>query len=212
LAYALDWAAMLHRFRREADAAQEHTAAAITLSTERGFAFYLAWGMIHHGWALAEQGQGDEGIAQISRGLTAYRAIGAQGGLPYHLAQLAEGYSKVHQIEEGLRVLAEALAAVEKTEEHFYEAELYRLKGEFLLAATNEAAAEACFHQALDIARRQQAKSLELRAALSLSRLWRHQGKPAEAYEVLAPIYGWFTEGFGTVDLWEAKMLLEELG
>jgi predicted ATPase len=212
LAYALDWAAMLHRFRREADAAQEHTAAAITLSTERGFAFYLAWGTILHGWALAEQGQGDEGIAQICRGLAAYRAIGGQGGLPYHLAQLAEGYSKVRQTEEGLRVLAEALTIVETTEERCYEAELYRLKGELLLAATNEADAEACFHQALDIARRQQAKSWELRAAVSLSRLWRHQGKRAEAHALLAPIYGWFTEGFDTADLREAKMLLEELG
>jgi predicted ATPase len=100
---------------------------------------------------------------------------------------------------------------MEKTEERFSEAELDRLKGELLLAATNAAAAAACFHQALDIARRQQAKSLELRAAVSLSRLWRPQGKQAEAYEVLAPIYGWCTEGFDTADLQDAKALLEAL-
>jgi predicted ATPase len=119
----------------------------------------------------------------------------------------------VGQAEEGLNVLAEALAAAHNSGERWWEAELYRLKGELLLARSteNQTEAEACFHQALDVARHQQAKSLELRAAMSLARLWQRQGKQTEAHDLLAPIYGWFTEGFDTVDLQEAKVLLEEL-
>jgi predicted ATPase len=214
LAYALDWAAMLYRFRREGESAQERAAAAITLSTERGFAVYLAWGMILRGWALAEQGQGAEGIAQLRQGLAAYRATGGQAVLPYHLALLAEAYGTEGQTGEGLAVLAEALTLVNNNGERNYEAELYRLKGELLQqqAMGSGDETETCFRQALDMARRQQAKSLELRAAVSLSRLWRHQGKRVEAHELLAPIYGWFSEGFDTADLQEAKTLLEELG
>ena len=113
-----------------------------------------------------------------------------------------------------MRVLAEALALVDTTEEHWWEAELHRLKGELLLALSTENAAEAepCFHQALDIARKQQAKSLELRAAMTLACLWQRQGKHTAAYDLLAPVYNWFTEGFDTADLQEAKVLLEELG
>jgi predicted ATPase len=213
LAYALGWAAMLHRFRREAGATQEHAAAAITLSTEHGFALYLAWGTILRGSSLTEQGQGAEGLAQLRQGLAALRATGLQATLPCHLALLAEAYGKERQNEEGLRVLAEALTMAKNWEEGNYGAELYRLKGELLLrqATGSSGEAETCFWQALDLARCQQAKSLELRAAVSLSRLWRHQGKQAEAHALLAPIYGWFTEGFDTPDLQEAKALLGEL-
>jgi len=151
--------------------------------------------------------------------------MGAELGRPHHLASLAESYGKVGQAEEGLSVLTEALAAVDKTGERFYEAELHRLKGELSLqskqvetsqdkseAKTNpEAEAEECFCKAIEIARRQSAKSLELRAVMSLSHLWRRQGKGEEARQMLAEIYGWFTEGFDTVDLKEAKSLLEEL-
>jgi predicted ATPase len=127
---------------------------------------------------------------------------------------LAEAYGSTGQVEAGRGVLAEALTLVGTTEERWWEAELHRLTGELLLARPTENAAdvEACFRQALDIARRQAAKALELRAAVSLSHLWQQQGKRAEAYELLAPIYGWFTEGFDTADLQEAKALLEELG
>ena len=213
LAYALDWAAMLHRFRREGDAAQERAVAAITLSTEQGFAVYLAWGTIVQGWSLAEQGQGAEGTAQIRQGLATSQAMGLQAVLPYHLALLAEAYGKSGQGAEGLRVLAEALLMVNNTGERNYEAELYRLKGELLLQQGMEGdeEAETCFRQALAIARRQQAKSLELRAAMSLGRLWQRQGKCEAARELLAPIYGWFTEGFDTADLQEAKELLKAL-
>jgi predicted ATPase len=176
-------------------------------------ALYLAFSTSLRGWALARQSQGAEGIGQIHQGLAAYRATGAALAQPWHLALLAEAYQHAGQTEAGLAALAEALTAVHNTGERVYEAELYRLQGECLLAgaAAHGAEAETCFRQALAIARRQQAKSWELRAAMSLSRLWQQQGKRAEAHDLLAPIYGWFTEGFDTADLQEAKALLEEL-
>jgi TOMM system kinase/cyclase fusion protein len=214
LAYAMCFAGKLCQLRREVQAAQERATAAMALCTEQGFALYLARGTIQRGWALAEQGQGADGLAQMHQGMAAYQATGSEVFRPYYVAFLAEAYGKTGQAEEGLTMLAEALAAVHKTGERFYEAELYRLKGELLLArsAGDYTEAEACFRQALDIARQQQAKSLELRAAMSLARLWHQQGKRDEARELLAPIYGWFTEGFDTADLQEAKAFLEALG
>ena len=184
----------------------------MALASEKGFPQFVALGMIMRGWALAVQGQGEEGIAQLHQGLAAFRAAGAEISRSRDLALLAEAYGKVGQTEVGLTVLAEALAVVDKTGERYWEAELHRLKGELLLVLStdNTTEAEACFHQALDIARRQEAKSLELRVATSLSRLWQ-QGKRAEACALLAPIYGWFTEGFDTADLREAKGLLDAL-
>jgi predicted ATPase len=186
--------------------------AALTLSTEQGFAQWVAHGTILRGWALAEQGQGEEGVTQVNQSLAGWRATGAALAQPHYLALLAEVYRKVEKPEEGLSALAEALAAVPKNGERWYEAELYRLKGELVLARSgeNQAEAEACFLQAIDIAHRQLAKSLELRAVMSLSRLWQKQGKK-EARQLLAEIYGWFTEGFDTADLKEAKALLDEL-
>ena len=185
----------------------------MALSSERGFPQFLALGMMMRGWALALQGQGEEGIAQMHQGLAAFRAAGAELGRPYWLILLAEAYGQVGQTEAGLTTLAEGLATAHKTGERYWEAELYRLKGELLLtlSAEKHTEAETCFHQALDIARQQQARSLELRAAMSLARLWQRQGKRAAACELLAPIYGWFTEGFDTADLQEAKVLLEAL-
>jgi predicted ATPase len=173
----------------------------------------VAQGTILRGWALAEQGQSAEGIAQIRRGIAAWRATGAELSVPYWSALLAEAYGKAGQAEAGLRVLAEALTAVCKTGDRHHEAELYRLKGEFLLQqdVPDAQEAESCLRQAVAVARQQQAKSLELRAAMNLSRLWQHQGKRAEAQQLLAPIYGWFTEGFDTPDLQEARALLEAL-
>src|SRR5215510_8645475 len=134
--------------------------------------------------------------------------------MPIFLAYLAAAYAQIGQVDEGLHVLAEALAVVDTTGGRNHEAELHRLHGELLLQQPVPEApvAETCFQQALDVARRQQAKSWELRAATSLAQLWQQQGKQAEARELLAPIYGWFTEGFDTADLQEAKALLEELG
>jgi predicted ATPase/class 3 adenylate cyclase len=222
LAFALSQAAFLYQFRGEAQATQKCAEALMTLSTERGFSRFLAMGTVLRGWALAAQGQGEEGIAQIRQGLAAWQATGQELGRPYFLALLAEAHGEGGQDDEGFTVMDEALAATEKTGERDYEAELYRLKGEVLLAQAStrrrargtrqkQAEAEACFQQALAVARRQQAKSWELRAAMSLSRLWQQQGKRAEARQLLAPIYSWFTEGFDTPDLQEAKALLDEL-
>jgi len=185
-------------------------------------------GMIHRGWALAVQGQRAEGLAQMRRGLADSRATGAEAELTYYLAFLAEAHGRAGQVEEGLSLLADALAQVGKSGERVHEAELYRLKGELSLQSrvlgpesenpntqhptpSTQAEAEACFHKAIEVARKQQAKSLELRAVMSLSRLWQSQGKREEARQLLAELYGWFTEGFDTVDLKEAKALLEEL-
>jgi predicted ATPase len=240
LAYALGNALSLYLRCREGQAVKERAEALVALSTEHKFPYWLAIGTIAQGWALAEQGQEEEGIAQLCQGLAAYWATGAEAGRPGHLALLAEAYGKAGQIEEGLSVLAEALATVDKTGERSYEAELYRLKGELLLAQegsrlqaighrgkTEEAEeglrlqaidyrertkeAEKCFWTAIEIARRQQAKSLELRATVSLARLWQQQGKKKQARQMLAEIYGWFTEGFDTADLKDAKALLAEL-
>jgi len=162
---------------------------------------------------LTQQGQVEEGIAQMSQAVAAYRAMGTMNLTTFMLASLAEVHGRAGQSEEGWRVLAETLAVVDQTDERFWEAEIHRLKGELLLSQTTADAqqAEACFRYALSTARRQQAKSLELRAAMSLSRLWQQQGKRAEAHALLAPVYGWFTEGFDTADLQEAKALLDAL-
>ena len=219
LAFALYLAAGFRQNLRDAQAAQELAEAAIALSNEKGFALLLATGTMVQGWALAEQGQGEEGLTQMHRGLTDYRATGAELGWPLFLARLTEVYEKVGQREEGLSLLTEALATVNKTGGRTYEAELYRLRGELTLAQSKvqglassvQKGAEEDFLQAIEVARRQQAKSLELRAVMSLSRLWQQQGKEKEARQVLAEIYGWFTEGFDTADLKEAKALLQEL-
>jgi predicted ATPase len=212
-AYALSLAAMLRQFRREGQAAQERAEALMALSREQGFDIYLAAGMLWQGWALAGQGQEGGDIAQMRWGLAAHRAAGDELTRPYWLALLAEASGKIGQAEEALSMLSEALIMVHKQGEHFYEAEIYRLEGELRLvrAPAQHVEAETYFQQALAIARRQQAKSLDLRAAMSLSRLWQQQGKREEARKLLAPIYGWFTEGFDTADLQEAKALLAEV-
>jgi predicted ATPase/class 3 adenylate cyclase len=212
LAYALAFAAWVHQFRREGQATHARAEALCALAREQGFAFFLATGTMHRGWALAEQGQSIAGMVQIHEGLAAYRATGAEVDRAYFLALLAEVYRQGKQDDEGLTVLEEALALVDQHASVMWEAELHRLKGELLLARSieNQVEAEACFHEALEIARRQQAKSLELRAAMSLSRLWQHQGKTEQARQLLAEVYAWFTEGFDTADLKEAKALLEQ--
>ena len=215
LAFALNYATMLHAWRREVQFAKERAEAVITLSNEHGFIHALNVGMIRRGWALAKQGVVAEGIRQLHQGLTAVRATGTELALSHHLALLAEAYRQGVQVEAALHALAEALAHLDNTGERCYEAELYRLKGECLLAQKGtrckEREAEECFRQALNIARRQQAVSLELRATMSLGHLWQQQGRRAEAHQILAEIYGWFTEGFETPDLQEAKALLEAL-
>jgi predicted ATPase len=211
---ALDYAALLHQLRGEAAHTSGQAQAALMLGTEQAFTYYLAWATIFQGWALTAQHQGEEGIDQIRQGLDALQATGGAVRLPYYWALLAEAYQRAGQAAAGYMLVANALAHTATTGESWYEAELYRLQGVLLLAQSREqhAAAHACFHQALSVARRQQAKSLELRVALSLSRLWQGEGKRQEARQLLAGVYGWFTEGFETTDLCEAKALLEAMG
>jgi predicted ATPase len=219
LAAARVFAALLHQLRRERPLTQEWAEAGITLAREQGLPSWLGQGTILQGWALAEQGQIKEGMSQLRHGLATCQAIGVGIFQPYYLALLAEVYGKAGQAEDGLAALAEAWTVVDTSGERFYEAELYRLRGELTLAQSRvqrlessvQKEAEEYFHKAIEIARKQQAKSLELRAVMSLSRLWQQQGKKQEAHERLSEIYGWFTEGFDTADLKDAKALLDEL-
>jgi predicted ATPase len=160
------------------------------------------------------QGQGEEGLAQVRQGLAAWWTTGAAMLVPYLCTVLTNVAAHFGHTEDGLQALAEAHTLVEQQEERWWEAEIHRLRGVVLLRqpGTPQAEAETWLQRALDVARRQEARSLELRAAMSLSRLWQQQGKRAEAYALLAPLYGWFTEGFDTADLQEAKALLDELG
>ena len=243
LSIALWGAAILHQWRGDSPQVQERTEAMARLSVEQGFSFWLAHGTILRGWALAEQGQVDEGIAQMQQGLAACRATGTEVVPMRYLPWLAAAYAKVGQAEQGLAVLAEVSALMDKTGARLGEAELYRLRGELVLQSgirgpasevtnspessvqglessktksqilnpNSRAEAEDCFLKSIEVARKQQARSLELRAAVSLTRLWQRQDKKEEAHTLLSGVYNWFTEGFDTKDLQEAKALLDEL-
>jgi predicted ATPase/DNA-binding winged helix-turn-helix (wHTH) protein len=213
LTMALRWAAVLHHLRREASLTQAHAEASITMATDQGFPQQVAAAIPLRGWALAVQGQAEDGIAQIRQGLAAFRAMGATRDRLEHLAMLAEAAIQMGETTEGLMTLAEALATLDQSDMRLWEAELYRLRGELLLQQTATQAEEAavCFKQALAVARRQQARAWELRAALSLAYLWQRQGKRRDAHQLLAEVYGWFTEGFDTADLQEAKAVLNAL-
>jgi class 3 adenylate cyclase/predicted ATPase len=209
LAFALYYATQVSRVRREA----YDTEALMALTSEQGFAHWSAEGTINQGWMLAAQGATAAGIAQIHQGLAAHRATGAALCESEQLGILAAAHGKAGEPADGLRVLSDALGFVEQTKEAYSAAELHRLTGELLLQRdrTDEPAAETAYRAAIEISRAQRAKSWELRAATSLARLWRDQGKRTEAHDLLAPTYGWFTEGFDTPDLQEAKALLDEL-
>jgi predicted ATPase len=166
------------------------------------------------GWSLVEGGELEEGLAQLRQGLAAWVATGSETYRTYYLALLAEAVGRYGEAEEGLGLLAEAHALAEHTGERFHEAELHRLRGEFLLRREGRSPArdaEACFQRALAVARGQQSKSLELRAVMSLSRLYQQQGRQAEARSLLAETYSWFSEGFDTPDLREARALRDQL-
>ncbi len=213
LCVALGMAALLHQLRGEIQATQRQTEEMIALSREQGYLAMEPLGTVMQGGVLAEQGQVEEGIAKLRQGVAAFRAARAERGLPYYLALLALAYAKAGRAEEGLAVQAEALDLVHRNGERVSEAGLYVLKGWLLLARSgdNQAEAEGCFRHAIDIARRQSAKSSELRAVMSLSVLLQRQEKKEEARQMLAEIYGWFTEGFDTKDLQDARALLDEL-
>lgn len=207
LVHALFYSAWVHQHRGERQAVEERIAAALTLATEQGFTRWVLQGAVVQGWLLAQHGKGQEGILKMRQGPTVVREHSS------YAVPLAEAYGNEGQSEEGLRVISEDLARVHKIGERFYEVELYRIKGELLLkkTVTDEDQAETCFRKAVEIARSQSAKSLELRAVMSLCRLWLRQEKKAEARQLLTDIYGWFTEGFDTSDLKQARALLEEL-
>ncbi|MGH7965859.1 MAG: hypothetical protein ACRERD_29250, partial [Candidatus Binatia bacterium] len=222
LAVALNFSALVRRNRRERQETQKLTKALVTLADEQGFPYWSAVGKTSLGWVLATQGQVEDGILQLQISQAAYRTVGIKVGWPYSFAILAEAYGKARQVEEGLSVLAEAFTLARSTGECCYEAELCRLKGHLTLQSKVQGSkskvsnpqfeeAEDCFQQALTIARRQQAKSLELRAAVSLGQLWKQQGKKKQAYTMLADVYDWFTEGFDTPDLQDARALLTTL-
>ena len=213
LATARNFTIVLHYLRRDAAAVQAEADALLTLATAHEFPLWRGIGTFWRGWALARQGAGTVGLEQLRQGLAAVVATGQELSRPFGLILLAEVVGRMGQVEEGLRLLAEALTALEASGRGDLVAEGYRLQGELCLyrAFADTQQAEGCFQQALAIARRQQAKSWELRAATSLARLWQQQCKQSEARDLLAPIYGWFTEGFDTADLQEAKALLAEL-
>ena len=210
LGLALCWAAMFHQFRRERRATQECAEAAMSLAVEQEFPVWIAFGSLLRGWALAQRGQAREGLEQMLQSMHAFRATGAELARPYWLALLAEVHGILGRPAAGLPVLTEALALVDTTGERWCEPELYRLQGALLLqqSPNHSVEAEICFHHAIRIAQSQQAKSWELRAATSLARLWQQQGKRDEARQVLGDVYRWFTEGFDTLDLQDAKALL----
>jgi predicted ATPase/DNA-binding winged helix-turn-helix (wHTH) protein len=212
VAFALLHEAVLRAHRQEVSAMREVTAEALTLAQELGFAFWVAWGTFLQGWVTAVQGEITSGILQMRQGVDAARATSAGVGLTGFLTLLAEAYGEAGQPEAGLNVLAEASTIANHQGERYYAAEIHRLTGVLLLAHTSDApAAETAFQHALDLARNQHAKALELRATISLSRLWQQQGKGAAARRLLAEVYSWFTEGLDTTDLREAATLLEEL-
>ena len=184
----------------------------VAVTTEQGFAFWGAAGTVYRGWVKVKNGDVAEGISLLRSGSSAYRATGADTAVPYFLALLARACKIAGQVQEAVTRLDDALQIVERTGERWFAAELNRHKGQLLLRQGHTEAAEELYCKALSIAREQEAKLWQLRAAASLARLRRDQGRPAEARDLLAPVYGWFTEGFDTADLKEAKALLDELG
>jgi len=215
---SLNFAVRIGQFRREPSMARARAEESILSSRELGFTYWLAEATILKGWTLTEDGQGEEGPIQMRQGLDAYAATGARRWRLYYLALMAEAHGKVGRVEDGLAELDEALDLVQSASEHEHEAELHRLRGELLLKSCHtggpdsavQEKAKQCFQDAIDIARRQQAKSLELRAVMSMGRLLRQPGRNEEPRMMLSTIYGWFTEGFDTADLKEAKALLDE--
>ena len=210
----MEEAAAFYQDVGDVQAAQEQAEQLIALATEQGYPYFLAEGRMYQAWALGQQGRVGEAIRQMREAVSAMRVTHKGIGMPYRLLSLAGVHMRARQVPDGLDVLTEALSLVESTGERWFEAELHRVRGEVLLQSADPewARAEECFRQAITVAQGQQAKLWELRAATSLARLWRDQGRRVEAHDLLAPIYGWFTEGFDTADLKDAKSLLDELG
>ncbi|WP_342669642.1 AAA family ATPase [Aldersonia kunmingensis] len=205
--------AQLAQLRRDTESALAQAEAALSISRERDLHAVALWCLLPRGWALAEQGEVAAGIADIREAMDRRRAFDMGAVWPWFFALFAEAKGKAGQFDEGFAALDEAMQWVERNDEHLYESEVYRINGELLLeqSAENATQAEQCFQRALEVARQQQAKSWELRAATSLARLWQQQGKRDQACELLMPVYGWFTEGFDTADLQDARVLVDDL-
>ena len=195
------------------EAANAQSDEVVFLADEKGALFWKGTGILHQGQVMALTGRASDAVQMITSGLTAYWSTGATVFMPKNLSDLARAYAALDQFDNAWRCIGEAMTAIETTKERWWEAEVNRIAGEVALKSPepDAAKAQAYFERALGVARQQQAKSWELRAAMSMARLWRSQGKPQQARELLAPVYGWFTEGFGTLDLKEAKALLDEL-
>jgi len=184
---------------------------AVSLSIEHGFSWWLAYGLIYQGWSMTSLGDLEEGYGLIAKGLALQRATGAVAYRAFPFMLMAEACGKLGRTTEGLNYLTEAEQIIATADDRHHAAGLHHVRGDLLKATGDKVAAERSYHQALSVARRQSARTLELRAATSLARLWRDQGKRTEARDLLAPIYGWFTEGFDTPVLQDAKALLDEL-
>jgi predicted ATPase len=213
LGFAFARAAAVYGLRRDVDAVAALAADLHTLAAEQGFGTYIVVAAFYRGWVLAQGGDSEEGLRLLHTGIAALRARKDEEFFPHSLSVAAEAAGGAGDLDVALEFIAEGLERVERNEEHWFEAELHRLKGEALLALSPEhtAEAEASYHQALAVACDQGARLWELRAATSVARLWRDQGRRQQAHDLLAPIYDWFTEGFDTPDLKHAMALLEEL-
>jgi predicted ATPase len=211
LAFVLLWACWTAWVGRSPGETQQHAEELIALSSKHSFQYRFGWGLVCRGWSMNVFGQAEEGLPLITEGLKVLVDTGASVGTPWALTLLAEANAKLGQPIKALDHLAAAAQIVETTDERCNEAELLRLRGELLIAAGDQADAERNYAHALAVARRQGARVFELRASIGLARLWCDQGKGTEARELLAPVYGWFTEGFDTLDLKQAKALLDEL-
>lgn len=211
LAFAQNYTALLHSFRREFAAAHRRAEATVDLGREHRLPQWLAQTSRCQGFALVGLGQPEQGIAQLRGGLTAWKATGSRVLGTQWLGFLAEAHLQAGEFDDALAALDQAAETAGATGECHYQAELHRLRGGVLAKTGDDAEAASWWQQAIDTARSQQAKSLELRAATSLARLWSEQGKRAQARDLLAPVYRWFTEGFDTADLKEARALLDEL-
>ena len=210
--FALCYGAILFQYCRDVKKTRERNNEAIVLANEQGFPLWLAHTTVMHGWLLLEQGEKEKSLSEIQKGLADMISGGSEMWRSRDLTFLAEAYLKAGQIDKGLKALDESLSLIESTDGRHYAAEINRLKGQFLLRqGTDDSEGESYFHRAIDIAKKQSARSLELRATMSLSRLLQKQGKNDEALELLSEIYNWFTEGFETADLKDAKSLLDNL-
>ena len=209
--FSLMIASFLHQHHRDWRKAEELATAMTVLARENGFQYLTAFGFVLEGWALSEQGSIEEGAARLRSGIKAFEALGAEVGRPHYRALLAETLGRLHEYDEALATIEQALEGVERTGERYYEAEIHRVKGQ-LLARKKDPAAEASLRRAVEVASNQSARAFELRAAIRLARFLSTQSRKEDARKVLAPVYAYFNGVPETPDLLDARMLLNELG